>query len=102
MQLIGDGDRRSTNWDSPHISLPFVQERREVMKNLVRLLLRIAFTFVFGLWLTGVAAAQITYDVANYKALADADSADTIPPGTKITLQNWQQYKKFMPMWVQA
>ena len=22
---------------------------------------------------------------------------DTIPPGTKITMQNWQQYKQFMP-----
>jgi hypothetical protein len=48
------------------------------------------------------AQAQLTYDVANYQALADADSAETIPPGTKITLQNWQQYKKFMPMWVRA
>jgi Protein of unknown function (DUF1329) len=52
--------------------------------------------------LCGPAAAQFNYDVANYKAMADADSAETIPPGTKITLQNWQQYKKFMPIWVQA
>jgi hypothetical protein len=44
----------------------------------------------------------VTYDVANYQALADADSPETIPPGTRITLQNWQQYKKFMPIWVQA
>lgn len=48
------------------------------------------------------AKAQVTFDVANYKALADADSPETIPPGTRITLQNWQQYKKFMPIWVQA
>jgi uncharacterized protein DUF1329 len=28
----------------------------------------------------------------------DKDSAQsTIPPGTKITMQNWQQYKQFMP-----
>jgi Protein of unknown function (DUF1329) len=72
------------------------------MKNLARLLLGLAFTLAFGLWLTGVAAAQLVYDVANYKALADADSAETIPPGTKITLQNWQQYKKFMPVWMQV
>ena len=52
--------------------------------------------------LCGLAAAQLTYDVANYKALADSDSPETIPPGTKITLQNWQKYKKFMPLWVQA
>jgi hypothetical protein len=50
----------------------------------------------------GVAAAQLVYDVANYKALADAGSTDTIPPGRKITLDNWQKYKKFMPVWMQA
>src|SRR5579875_1331932 len=50
----------------------------------------------------GPAAAQITYDVANYQSLADADSAETIAPGTRITMQNWQQYKKFMPIWIQA
>jgi hypothetical protein len=28
----------------------------------------------------------------------DKDSAQgTIPVGTKITMQNWQQYKQFMP-----
>jgi hypothetical protein len=53
-------------------------------------------------FLCGPAAAQFNYDVANYKALADADSPETIPPGTKITLQNWENYKKFMPLWVQA
>ena len=72
------------------------------MKTLARLLLGITLTVSFGLWLSGVAAAQLVYDVPNYKALADADSAETIPPGTKITLQNWQQYKKFMPIWMQA
>ncbi|HEV3109980.1 MAG TPA: DUF1329 domain-containing protein [Candidatus Binataceae bacterium] len=50
----------------------------------------------------GAAQAQIKYDPANYDALASADSSDTIAPGTRITLQNWQQYKKFMPIGVQA
>ncbi len=49
----------------------------------------------------GVARAQ-TFDPANYAALAAADSSDTIAPDTKITLQNWQQYKKFLPIGVQA
>src|SRR5260370_40611604 len=66
------------------------------------LLWGILSTLALVLWLWGSAGAQLTYDVANYKALADADSAETIPVGTKITLQNWQQYKKFMPMWIQA
>lgn len=29
-------------------------------------------------------------------------AADTIPPGTKITSTNWQQYKQFMPVGMQA
>ena len=29
--------------------------------------------------------------------MADASSSASIPPGTTITLQNWQQYKQFMP-----
>jgi hypothetical protein len=66
------------------------------------LLRGILSTLALVLWLWGSAGAQITYDVARYQALADADSADTIPPGTKITVANWQQYKKFMPMWIQA
>jgi len=54
------------------------------------------------LWLAGAAAAQVTYDPAAYKALADSDSAATIPPGTKITSSNWQQYKQFMPIYMQS
>ncbi|MGO9060732.1 MAG: DUF1329 domain-containing protein [Candidatus Binataceae bacterium] len=37
-----------------------------------------------------------------YKGMADASSSATIPPGTKITLRNWQQYRQFMPYWMQA
>jgi hypothetical protein len=71
------------------------------MKSL-RLLWGSASIIALVLWLGGLARAQLSYDVANYKALADADSAETIPPGTKITLQNWRQYKKFMQVWMQA
>ena len=68
----------------------------------VKLLWGITIAMAMIVWLCGGAGAQISYDVANYNALADADSSETIPPGTKITLQNWRQYKKFMPIWVQA
>ncbi len=44
----------------------------------------------------------ISFDPNNYKQMVDADSAATIPPGTKITLANWQQYKQFLPMGLQA
>lgn len=50
-------------------------------------------------WLcyAGSAAAQVPLNEASYNALVSADSAETIPPGTQITMQNWQQYKNFMP-----
>jgi hypothetical protein len=48
------------------------------------------------------AAAEMMFDTQHYKDLVDASSAQTIPPGTKITLQNWKQYKNFMPLWLQA
>jgi hypothetical protein len=50
----------------------------------------------------GVARAQLTFSEDAYRQLADADSPDAIPVGTKITLQNWQQYKKFFPVSFQA
>jgi Protein of unknown function (DUF1329) len=45
---------------------------------------------------------QVPWDSKNYDQLISADSSETIPPGTTITMQNWQQYKKFMPfgLWV--
>ncbi len=68
--------------------------------------LRLSWAFSCALLLAlsaaGAAQAQIKWDEANYGAMAKADSTETIPPGTQITLQNWQQYKKFMPVGVQA
>src|SRR4029077_11511292 len=53
--------------------------------------------------LVGVGAqAQIVYKENNYKQLLDADSPDTIPPGIKITVQHWEQFKKFIPVGLQA
>lgn len=54
-------------------------------------------------WLTGMAAAQMSFDNgAHYKAEVDASSPSTIPPGTKITTANWKQYQNFIPVGVQA
>src|SRR5579864_2821228 len=33
---------------------------------------------------------------SNSKGIAD-EAAEPIPPGTTINLQNWQQYRQFMP-----
>jgi hypothetical protein len=66
---------------------------------------RLSYTLcglLLAIGITGAAQAQINYDPANYAAMVSADSSDTIPPGTQITLQNWQKYKKFMPIGFQA
>jgi hypothetical protein len=75
--------------------------KERAMKSL-RLLWGTVLSTVMVAFVCGLASAQITYDVANYQALADADSPETIAPGTRITVQNWQQYKKFIPIWIQA
>ena len=51
----------------------------------------------------GVARAQDLpqFSDSAYNALADASSDATIPPGTVITPQNWQQYKQFMTIGMQ-
>ena len=51
------------------------------------------------------ASAQIEavpWDGKSYDQLLPADSSESIPPGTTINQQNWQNYKKFMPvgLWV--
>jgi uncharacterized protein DUF1329 len=65
------------------------------------------FLFVLALLLGLILApvstwAQVRYDPQAFQALADASSPDTIPPGTRITLQNWRQYRRFMPVGMQA
>jgi hypothetical protein len=56
-----------------------------------------------GLMISQTAFAQDLphFDAKPYAALADADSAATIAPGTKITTANWQQYKQFLPIGLQ-
>jgi hypothetical protein len=41
------------------------------------------------------------FNAADYQGLADATSSATIPPGTTITVENWQQYKQFIPVGLQ-
>jgi len=58
----------------------------------------VALTFMLAYG--SVALAQ-TFDPNAYKDLVDSTSSETIAPGTKITLQNWTQYKRFMGTWMQ-
>jgi hypothetical protein len=59
---------------------------------------RIAFVIALTCLLVGrVAVAQeLQWDPKVNDSLVPADSSATIPPGTKITLQNWQRYKNFL------
>jgi hypothetical protein len=62
--------------------------------RIVRRMLRwptLAAVFVVAMW-----ALAMVLDPSLVLA-QPSTSQDTIPPGTKITMQNWQQYKQFMP-----
>ena len=48
------------------------------------------------------AHAQIVYDPEAYRQLADAAAGQTPPVGTKITLRNWQNYRRFLPVGMQT
>ena len=65
----------------------------------IRLTGLLALALIF---IASAASAQISYGEASYKELVDSSSSDTIAPGTKITLENWQQYRRFMPIGIQA
>lgn len=55
-------------------------------------------------FLAGPAAAQDlnTFDDKLIAQFNPADSPDSIPVGTKITAQNWKQYRKYLTVSVQA
>jgi hypothetical protein len=62
----------------------------------------IALLLVIGAGATGASAAGVTYDPGIYNQMVEASSSATIPPGTVITLNNWRQYKQFMPLFLQV
>jgi hypothetical protein len=72
------------------------------MNRLAKLLIGIVFTVSLALPHSGAAAPPIVFNSNDYHALADADSAATIPPGTRITTANWRLYKQFMTIWMRA
>jgi len=52
--------------------------------------------------LTNSGAEPWTFDPQAYDSLVDADSPQAIPPGTRINSTNWQQYRHFLPIGIQA
>ncbi|HEV3109471.1 MAG TPA: DUF1329 domain-containing protein [Candidatus Binataceae bacterium] len=69
--------------------------------RVIRDLVLIIVGLVWLCW-SGIAAAQVSWSQPSYDSLAPADSSKTIPPGTRINAQNWQQYKDFMPVGMQG
>jgi hypothetical protein len=58
---------------------------------------------LLAVWLLcGVSNAQFNYGDKAEEDLADASSGKTIPPGTVVSKANWQQYRAFMPVGLQA
>jgi len=63
---------------------------------------RVFSLICFGVLLTAVTTASAQqFDRTVYDQMVDASSPETIPPGTKITLQNWSKYKNFFPYFIQ-
>ena len=73
---------------------------RPPVRHAIALVVAISAVALFS-W-PGKARAQLKFDPQAYRALASAGSTVTIAPGTKITLQNWTQYRSFMPIGMQA
>jgi hypothetical protein len=60
------------------------------------MLLAAAFSLVALLTSGGTARADQPYDPSTYTSMGEA--TDSIPVGTRITIQNWQNYEKFMSL----
>jgi Protein of unknown function (DUF1329) len=68
----------------------------------VRIVATLTIALALLFWcLSQALAAGGAYDIAAYKALADADSTQGIPPGTTLSVENWQNYKQFLPIGLQ-
>ncbi len=79
----------------------FLNERATKLVACVSLLL----ILVWLAPLQGVARAGYNdypgYDADAYKQLVDASSDQTIPVGTRITVENWRKYKNFLAVCMQ-
>jgi hypothetical protein len=54
------------------------------------------------IWAPNCRAQPWSFDPQAYASLVEADSLRTIPPGTRINAKNWQLYRNFLPIGIQA
>ena len=59
-----------------------------------RILYYLSLSIISALFVGGIASAA---NSVTEPAGPNAGTTSTIPPGTVITAQNWQQYRQFMP-----
>jgi hypothetical protein len=64
------------------------------------LALSAAAFLLLALTMAGTARAQQTYNEASYTSMAGP--TESIPVGTRITIENWQKYRRFMSVGLQA
>jgi hypothetical protein len=53
---------------------------------------------ILVLFFNATAHAQVVFDPKAYRDLSDASSNQSLPIGTKITLHNWTNYRRFIPV----
>ncbi len=94
------------HWPVPDIGcqrhLAIMEKTGTQNAHRTRWLAAVAGAILLAGLLHGTAGAQIAFDPATYKAMVPVSSSETIPPGTRITVDNWQNYKRFLPVGVQA
>jgi Protein of unknown function (DUF1329) len=81
-------------------------ENRKLLKDITTLGRLVMKSRICVLALAVIMAAATsslaqTFDINVYNQMVDANSAETIPPGTKITVDNWAKYKNFFPYFIQ-
>lgn len=71
----------------------------------LRMVPMVAAAVAFAIGMVSAARVDVwaqTFDLNAYKALVDANSPETVPAGTVITVHNWQQYRNFFGIGEQA
>src|SRR5579883_1861188 len=68
----------------------------------ITFLCSVVLSVLMTVYATAAAVNLDTYDPKLIEQFVSANSSETIAPGTKINTANWQQYRNFMPISLQA
>lgn len=76
--------------------------RASSLRFLAGLIAVLAAALITPLPAIGQQVATETFNRSAYDTIASAGASESIPDGTHITAQNWQQYKKFLSLAMRA